>query len=73
VEFNQPHNNLQVLLHILGNVWIEKELEEYRAFRQRWSPKARWYHRRPTVSPIVPVLYWNMRETYKGDLDPFGF
>lgn len=56
----------------MGNEWIEKQVDTYQSFRSEWSPKSRWYHRRPTVSPIVPLIYWNTRESYEGIQDPFG-
>ena len=64
---------LDLLINILGNSWIEKELDEYDSFRHSWSPHTRWYHRRPTLSPIVPILYWNLREEFRGFQEPFGF
>ncbi len=65
-------NSVEIVTQILGDIWIEKELDIYQSFRHEWSPKGRWYHRRPTVSPIIPIIYWNTRESFEGIQDPFG-
>lgn len=65
-------NSMEILTQILGDSWIEKELDTYQSFRKDWSPKGRWYHRRPTVSPIIPIIYWNTRESIEGIQKPFG-
>lgn len=64
--------NPEVILQILSNEWVERELDAYQRFRDEWSPTARWYHRRPTVSPIVPVLFWNVRKSPEDVQGPFG-
>ena len=62
-----------VITEILGKEWIDTELNAYQSFREEWSPKdSRWYHRRPTVSPIVPILYWNLRMSTLAVGQPFG-
>lgn len=66
-------DSVNVLVKILGNEWVEKELDTYNSFRYTWSPKTRWYHRRPTVSPIVPLIYWNTRESVAEIKGPFGY
>ena len=73
MELNTPNKYVHIIPNILGNAWIEKELDEYCSFRHSWSPKTRWYHRRPTVSPIVPILYWSIRDTYRDFEEPFGY
>lgn len=73
MEFNSPNIYLNVIPDILDKKWIEKQLDDYDSFRRSWSPSIRWYHRRPTVSPIVPILYWNIRDTFQGFQGPFGF
>jgi len=65
-------NSVEFLTQVLGDTWIEKELDNYQSFRKDWSPKGRWYHRRPTVSPIIPIIYWNTRESFEEIQKPFG-
>lgn len=66
-------DSVNVLTRILGSKWVDKELDAYGSFRHMWSPKTRWYHRRPTISPIVPLIYWNTRESVAEIGDPFGY
>jgi len=66
------NNSLEIITQILGDTWIEKQLDAYQLFRKDWSPKGRWYHRRPTVPPIIPIIYWNTREVIEGIQKPFG-
>ncbi len=64
---------LELFTEILGRAWIDRELDAYYIFRQTWSPRSRWYHRRPTTSPIVPLIYWSTRESISSLQGPFGF
>lgn len=73
MELNTSNKYVHIIPNILNNTWIEKELDEYSSFRYSWSPKTRWYHRRPTISPLVPILYWNLRDIFQGFQEPFGF
>ena len=66
-------NHANLIIQILGSDWVERELDTYRSFRNMWSPKIRWYHRRPTVSPIIPLIYWNTREAIAEIEEPFGY
>ncbi len=66
-------NPVDLITQILGSEWVEKQLDTYESFRHMWSPKTRWYHRRPTISPIVPLIYWNTRESFPEIRDPFGY
>lgn len=71
--YEMHKNFINLLINILGSAWVEKELDKYNSFRHLWSPNTRWYHRRPTLSPIVPILYWNLRDSFEGIQEPFGF
>ncbi len=73
MELNTSNSYSGIIPTILDNKWIEKQLDDYGSFRTSWSPRTRWHHRRPTVSPIVPILYWNLREMFQGFQEPFGF
>jgi len=73
MEYNSSNIFTHVIPDILDKKWLEKQLDDYDSFRRSWSPSIRWYHRRPTISPIVPILYWNLRDTFHGFQEPFGF
>ena len=44
------------LKSMLGDQWCEEQLAAYEQFRKQYRPSDLWPHRRPTVSPIVPLL-----------------
>lgn len=48
---------IEKLESILGKVWCDQELEEYREFQEKYSPVGMWSYRHPTTSPIVPLLF----------------
>jgi hypothetical protein len=66
-------STINIFKQILGSDWIESQLDAYSSFRKTWSPKYRWYHRKPDISPLVPLVYWSTREEVTELQEPFGF
>lgn len=55
---------LSELVDIAGSAWMTEQLARYTAFRQAKSPSGHWSHRPPSMSPIVPLVYWGSHEPY---------
>ena len=70
IEVAMNSEAFEYMTSILGPRWVEDALNEYEIFRDQFSPPDRWYHRLPTVSPIVPLLYWNSRAEIGEDTIP---
>ena len=63
---------LELLTEIVGQTWLENQLRRYKAFRDRYSPPSRWWHRSPDVSPIIPLVFWARPGPRIGLDAPFG-
>lgn len=49
---------LELLAELVDRAWLDSQLKRYQRFRERYSISSRWWHRRPDVSPIVPLVFW---------------
>ena len=55
---------LQEFIDIAGSEWITEQLTRYSTFREANSPNGYWSHRLPSMSPVIPLVYWGSRDVY---------
>jgi hypothetical protein len=55
---------LDEFINTAGSAWMTEQLAKYSTFRQAKSPNGHWSHRPPSMSPVVPLVYWGSREPY---------
>ncbi len=67
-------DRLKEFIEIADPAWIQGQLEKYEMFRRLQSPTILWSHRPPSMSPIIPIVYWAAKEPYQLTLEgPLGY
>ena len=62
---------LNKFINIADPVWVNYQLNKYESFRNSYSPKGSWSHRPPSMSPVIPLIYWSSREPYEPTNEPY--
>lgn len=62
---------LKQFIDIADPTWVKDQLVKYEAFRRSHSPKNNWSHRPPSMSPVIPLIYWSSREPYEPTNEPY--
>lgn len=56
---------LSEFIKIADPTWVHAQLEKYESFREMNSPENHWAHRPPSMSPVIPLVYWSSRIPYR--------
>jgi len=63
--------NLKQFIDIAGSDWITAQIDKYKDFRSSHSPEGSWSHRPPSMSPVIPLVYWSSDEPYDPTYEPY--
>ena len=62
---------LAKFIEIADPVWVDAQIKKYEVFRESNAPDGFWSHRPPTMSPVIPLIYWSSREPYEPTNEPY--
>lgn len=62
---------LKQFINIADPIWVGDQLAKYAAFRQSHSTENDWSHRPPSMSPVIPLIYWCSHEPYVLTNEPY--
>lgn len=53
----QHRKKIEALIDLADRSWVDEQVDRHDRFRATKSPRNLWSHRRPTTSPLIPLIY----------------